>query len=101
MWITLKRLLVGLCFFFFFLLQDWIDIDFGIAEGVDFVAISFVRTAEVIKHLKSYIRARSPNGYVWLTLLSLLITCCTSQLIIICLTSLSQYKYSLQFCSDL
>jgi len=44
--------------------KDWIDIDFGIAEGVDFIAISFVRTAEVIKHLKSYIHARSPNGSI-------------------------------------
>jgi len=43
--------------------QDWIDIDFGIAEGVDFIAVSFVKTSEVIKHLKSYIHARSPNGY--------------------------------------
>lgn len=41
--------------------QDWIDIDFGIAEGVDFIAISFVKTPDVIKHLKSYIAARSPN----------------------------------------
>lgn len=41
--------------------KDWIDIDFGIAEGVDFIAISFVKTADVIKHLKSYIAARSPK----------------------------------------
>ena len=40
-------------------LQDWIDIDFGIAEGVDFIAVSFVKSAEVINHLKSYISARS------------------------------------------
>ncbi|KAI4311300.1 hypothetical protein MLD38_036205 [Melastoma candidum] len=39
--------------------KDWLDIDFGIAEGVDFIAISFVKSAEVIKHLKSYIAARS------------------------------------------
>lgn len=38
--------------------KDWLDIDFGIAEGVDFIAISFVKSAEVIKHLKSYIAAR-------------------------------------------
>ncbi|KAK7268517.1 hypothetical protein RIF29_21217 [Crotalaria pallida] len=38
---------------------DWLDIDFGIAEGVDFIAISFVKSAEVINHLKSYITARS------------------------------------------
>eukprot|EP00252_Welwitschia_mirabilis_P022542 TRINITY_DN6127_c0_g1_i1.p1 TRINITY_DN6127_c0_g1~~TRINITY_DN6127_c0_g1_i1.p1 ORF type:complete len:585 (+),score=84.92 TRINITY_DN6127_c0_g1_i1:220-1974(+) len=40
--------------------KDWRDIDFGIAEGVDFIAISFVKSAEVIKHLKSYIASRSP-----------------------------------------
>ncbi|KAF7151076.1 hypothetical protein RHSIM_Rhsim02G0031500 [Rhododendron simsii] len=39
--------------------KDWLDIDFGIAEGVDFIAISFVKSAEVINHLKSYIEARS------------------------------------------
>ncbi|CAN1279812.1 Pyruvate kinase isozyme A, chloroplastic [Linum perenne] len=39
--------------------QDWLDIDFGIAESVDFIAVSFVKSAEVINHLKSYIAARS------------------------------------------
>lgn len=39
--------------------QDWLDIDFGIAEGVDFISVSFVKSAEVINHLKSYIAARS------------------------------------------
>ncbi|ONM51733.1 Pyruvate kinase [Zea mays] len=39
--------------------KDWLDIDFGIAEGVDFIAVSFVKSAEVIRHLKSYIAARS------------------------------------------
>uniref|UniRef100_A0A2P2LRM5 Pyruvate kinase n=1 Tax=Rhizophora mucronata TaxID=61149 RepID=A0A2P2LRM5_RHIMU len=42
--------------------KDWLDIDFGIAEGVDFIAISFVKSAEVIKHLKSYIAARSHDS---------------------------------------
>ncbi|CAL0316686.1 unnamed protein product [Lupinus luteus] len=42
--------------------KDWLDIDFGIAEGVDFIAISFVKSAEVIKHLKSYIAARSQDS---------------------------------------
>ncbi|KAK0583408.1 hypothetical protein LWI29_036636 [Acer saccharum] len=42
--------------------KDWLDIDFGIAEGVDFIAVSFVKSAEVIKHLKSYIAARSPKN---------------------------------------
>ena len=46
-------------YIYFFFFQDWLDIDFGIAEGVDFIAISFVKSAEVINHLKSYIAARS------------------------------------------
>lgn len=44
-------------------MQDWLDIDFGISEGVDFIAISFVKSAEVITHLKSYIAARSRDRY--------------------------------------
>ncbi|KAB5545055.1 hypothetical protein DKX38_013167 [Salix brachista] len=42
--------------------KDWLDIDFGIAEDVDFIAISFVKSAEVINHLKSYIAARSRDS---------------------------------------
>ncbi|KAL4200088.1 hypothetical protein AMTRI_Chr03g147950 [Amborella trichopoda] len=42
--------------------KDWLDIDFGIAEGVDFISISFVKSAEVINHLKSYIAARSRDS---------------------------------------
>lgn len=53
-----KRRLMPYPFYF----QDWLDIDFGIAEGVDFIAISFVKSAEVIKHLKSYIAARSRDS---------------------------------------
>lgn len=45
----------------FHFLQDWLDIDFGISEGVDFIAVSFVKSAEVINHLKRYIAARSPD----------------------------------------
>ncbi|KAH7352290.1 hypothetical protein KP509_19G038300 [Ceratopteris richardii] len=41
--------------------KDWLDIDFGIEKKVDFIAISFVRTAEVVKHLKTYVAARSPQ----------------------------------------
>ncbi|GMI69335.1 PLASTIDIAL PYRUVATE KINASE 1 [Hibiscus trionum] len=44
--------------------KDWLDIDFGIAEGVDFIAVSFVKSAEVIKTLKSYITARSPGSQI-------------------------------------
>ncbi|KAH0943173.1 hypothetical protein HID58_002810 [Brassica napus] len=42
--------------------KDWLDIDFGIAEGVDFIAVSFVKSAEVINHLKSYLAARPGGG---------------------------------------
>jgi pyruvate kinase len=41
--------------------KDWVDIDFGISEGVDFIAVSFVKSPEVIKHLKSYVKARAPD----------------------------------------
>lgn len=44
--------------------KDWLDIDYGIAEGVDFIAVSFVKSAEVIKHLKSYIASRSPASNI-------------------------------------
>ncbi|KAD3640152.1 hypothetical protein E3N88_29375 [Mikania micrantha] len=44
--------------------KDWLDIDFGIAQGVDFIAVSFVKSAEVINHLKSYIKARSRDGVI-------------------------------------
>lgn len=38
--------------------KDWIDVDFAIAEAVDFIAVSFVKSADVLKHLRSYINAR-------------------------------------------
>eukprot|EP00897_Mesotaenium_endlicherianum_P002841 jgi/Mesen1/2585/ME000164S01708 len=41
--------------------KDWIDIDFAIQEAVDFIAVSFVKGPDVIKHLHSYCNARSPN----------------------------------------
>ncbi|TYI15907.1 hypothetical protein ES332_A08G219500v1 [Gossypium tomentosum] len=44
--------------------KDWLDIDFGIEEGVDFIAVSFVKSAEVIKTLKSYIIDRSPGSQI-------------------------------------
>ena len=40
-------------------LQDWLDIDFAIREGVDFIAVSFVKSAEVINNLKSYLSSRA------------------------------------------
>ena len=38
------------------------DIDFRIAKDVDFIAISFFKSAEGIKHLESYIAARSRDS---------------------------------------
>jgi hypothetical protein len=42
--------------------QDWLDIDFAIREGVDFIAVSFVKSADVIKNLKSYLNARADKA---------------------------------------
>lgn len=35
--------------------KDWKDIDFGIAEGVDFIALSFTKDSKSIKELKDYL----------------------------------------------
>lgn len=40
-------------------MQDWLDIDFGLAEGADFIAVSFVKSADVMTNLKSYVSSRS------------------------------------------
>ena len=42
-------------------MQDWLDIDFAIQMGVDFIAVSFVKTADVLNNLKSYLESRSPK----------------------------------------
>ncbi|ONK64906.1 uncharacterized protein A4U43_C07F31340 [Asparagus officinalis] len=39
--------------------KDWADIEFGISEGVDFIAVSFIKDANDIKHLKAYLSRRS------------------------------------------
>lgn len=39
--------------------KDWADIEFGISEGIDFVAMSFVNDADSIRHLKNYLSTRS------------------------------------------
>ncbi|XP_062085099.1 pyruvate kinase isozyme A, chloroplastic-like [Humulus lupulus] len=44
--------------------KDWLDIDFGIEEGVDFIGVSFVKSADVITHLKSYIASRNRKSEV-------------------------------------
>ena len=40
-------------------LQDWRDIDMAIAAGVDFISLSFVKSAGEIKNLKSYVESRA------------------------------------------
>ncbi|OAY45387.1 pyruvate kinase isozyme A, chloroplastic [Manihot esculenta] len=42
--------------------KDWEDIDFGISEGVDFVAVSFVNDAEPVKHLKNYLSTKASKS---------------------------------------
>ncbi|XP_022975726.1 plastidial pyruvate kinase 1, chloroplastic-like isoform X1 [Cucurbita maxima] len=42
--------------------KDWSDIEFGISEGVDFIALSFVNSADSVKHLKSYLSAKSAKS---------------------------------------
>ncbi|KAK4401783.1 Pyruvate kinase isozyme A, chloroplastic [Sesamum angolense] len=39
--------------------KDWFDIEFGISEGVDFIAMSFVNDADAVTHLKNYISTKS------------------------------------------
>lgn len=38
--------------------KDWKDIDFGIAENVDFIALSFVRREDEIFELRSYLKKK-------------------------------------------
>lgn len=42
--------------------KDWVDIEFGISEGVDFIAMSFVKDAEAVKHLKNYLSTKSSKS---------------------------------------
>ncbi len=44
--------------------KDYADIDFGLAQGVDYVALSFVRRAEDVQELVSRIRASGSNAGV-------------------------------------
>lgn len=39
--------------------KDWLDLQFGIEVGVDYYALSFVRSAEVIYELKAYLAKQS------------------------------------------
>ncbi|CAJ2630385.1 unnamed protein product [Trifolium pratense] len=42
--------------------KDWADINFGIAEGVDFFALSFVNHADSVKDLKKYLSGKSTKS---------------------------------------
>ena len=39
--------------------KDWNDIDLAIEQKVDFIAVSFVKTADVLHNLRSYVASRS------------------------------------------
>ncbi|XP_073270139.1 pyruvate kinase isozyme A, chloroplastic-like [Primulina huaijiensis] len=42
--------------------KDWSDIQFGISEGIDFIAISFVNSADAVTHLKNYISSQASKS---------------------------------------
>lgn len=42
--------------------KDWNDIDRAIEKEVDFIAVSFVRTADVLDNLRSYISAKTSRS---------------------------------------
>lgn len=42
--------------------RDWADIKFGVENGVDYFALSFVRSADVIFELKDYLKAQGCTG---------------------------------------
>ncbi|PQQ21985.1 pyruvate kinase isozyme A chloroplastic-like isoform X2 [Prunus yedoensis var. nudiflora] len=42
--------------------KDWSDIEFGISEGIDFIAMSFVNDAESVRHLKNYLSTKSATS---------------------------------------
>ena len=46
------------------LCQDWHDIDFAIEQRVDFIAVSFVKTADVIINLKDYIQRQTGSDSI-------------------------------------
>lgn len=44
--------------------KDWADLDFGLANDVDWIALSFVRTAKEILDIKEYIKSKGSNAKV-------------------------------------
>ena len=41
--------------------KDWQDIDFGIAKNVDFIALSFANSGEIVTKLKVYLKEKNSN----------------------------------------
>ncbi|MGL4334420.1 MAG: pyruvate kinase [Lactococcus garvieae] len=44
--------------------KDWKDLDFGLQQDVDWIALSFVRTAEEITNIKEYIAKKGSSAKV-------------------------------------
>lgn len=44
--------------------KDWLDIDFGIENGVDFVALSFVKRGATVTELKEYLVGKKSSAEV-------------------------------------
>ncbi|KAK4563457.1 hypothetical protein RGQ29_005825 [Quercus rubra] len=42
--------------------KDWADIEFGVSEGIDFIAMSFVNDSDSVKHLKNYLSSKSSKS---------------------------------------
>ena len=47
--------------------KDWLDLQFGIDVGVDYYALSFVRSADVIYELKAYLAKQGKHPRCSLT----------------------------------
>jgi len=44
--------------------KDWQDIDFGIENNVDFIALSFVKESEAVEKLKEYLKKKGSNALI-------------------------------------
>ena len=55
--------------------KDWLDLQFGIDVGVDYYALSFVRSADVIYELKAYLAKQGK----YTAHVLLLVCLCTNQ----------------------
>lgn len=44
--------------------KDWLDLQFGIDVGVDYYALSFVRSADVIYELKAYLAKQGASNCI-------------------------------------